>query len=100
LVRRCLLFAILALLMADAGGVIAFVVSEPCGVASETDEGPDRCPGFCVRCSCCALPVLQAAPAIEGTPVGRATGSAVPVDCGLPAGTSLEILHIPKTLLA
>ena len=97
--RRCFLFAILALLMADASGVIAFAVPELCTV-SETNETPDQCPGLCVRCACCALPVLQSATAIQVTPIRRTTRSAVPIDRGLPAGTSLDILHIPKTLLA
>jgi hypothetical protein len=98
-VRRCFLLAILVLLMADASGVIAFAVPELCTV-SETNEEPDRCPGLCVRCACCALPVLQSATAIQVTPIRRTTGSPVLVDRGLPAGASLDILHIPKTLLA
>jgi hypothetical protein len=54
---------------------------------------------LCVRCACCALPVLQSAAAIQVMLIRRTTGAAVPVDCGLPAGASLDILHIPKTLL-
>jgi hypothetical protein len=85
-VRRCLLFAILALIMADASGLVAFAVPEPCAVASETDQGPDRCPGLCARCACCTLPVLQSATVVQATPVPRRTVSAAPVHRGLPAG--------------
>jgi hypothetical protein len=97
--RRRLLFAILVLLIADASGITSFIAPETCALTL-TDQIPDgSCPAFCARCSCCAAPVVRAEPGVV-VAIVRSTYSPLAVSVILPAGTSPDILHVPKPLLA
>ena len=97
--RRWFFIAILAVLIADASGVTSLTTPETCGFGL-TDQTPDGgCPAFCARCSCCAAPVLSAEPAVVVT-VTRAVSSPIAIEYVLPAGSSSDILHVPKALLA
>jgi hypothetical protein len=98
--RHWVFLAVLTLLIADASGLSAFVEPETCGT-SATDRGSDdACPGFCVRCACCAGPVVHA--------VAHALTSFVPPVTRVPrlaearpsSGIGPEILHVPKAFLA
>ena len=99
--RRSLFVAVLTLVISDASGLSALVVPETCPIEVD-DSAPDGgCPAFCVRCTCgcCASSVVYS-PAVEVT-IELPRPVAVESDRSdrLPAGTALEILHVPKPLL-
>jgi hypothetical protein len=99
--RQWLLFALLALLIADASGVIALAEPETCTVASTTEQGSDGgCAAFCVRCSCCAAPIVHGVRHILTAFVPLVTDVPRLADAPLPSGNGSEILHVPKDLLA
>jgi len=100
-VRRALFMAILAVLMADASGISSLLVSEPCSVTANESGSDEGCPAFCVRCTCgcCASPIVPL-PAAAFTAVGLVPHVVpAPPHDSLPAGDSLDILHVPKPLL-
>jgi hypothetical protein len=93
-VRRLLLVVALAILVMDATGLEAFVFAEPC--TSVQDEQPDRsCPALCVRCACCAQPIVpEMARSTASTPVRHPF-----VDLysrGIPPVGPAKIFHVPK----
>lgn len=98
---RCLLILVVALLVCDASGLADLAVTEPCTFASATEQGPDNgCTAFCVRCSCCALPLVHA-PLFVAQAVSAPVNAFTPrIDHDLPAGVSPDILHVPKSLVA
>lgn len=99
--RRWLFLAVLALLIADASGITAFIEPEICGFESATDRGPDgACPAFCVRCSCCTGPVVRADGHVLASFVPPVTNVPRPLDARPSSGISPEILHVPKARLA
>ena len=92
-VKRVLLFAVLLILLADVSGVMAFVSPETCS-ASETV--PDqKCPPLCVRCGCCAQPIVQAAE-LSLTSVLVTSTTPVLDTAMLRVGSPHDILHVPK----
>jgi len=98
--RRILLAVVLALLMADATGVVSLAASENCQTASAADCGRDGCDAFCLRCSCCgARVVVTFVPAIESA-APLAVALVTPDLQALPEGSTPEIFHVPLTLLA
>ena len=100
-IGRWLLILLVALLVCDASGVADLAVTEPCTFGSGAEQGPDNgCTAFCVRCSCCAIPLIHA-------PLFVAQAVSIPVhafrpliDRDLPVGVSPDILHVPKSLVA
>jgi hypothetical protein len=94
-VRRLALLLVLAFLTCDLAGVEAFLTPERC--AAVNDVTPDNdCPPTCVRCACCAQPVvgsvtpmlvLLTEPQILPEPRAVQVAPAPPHD----------ILHIPKS---
>lgn len=100
-VRRALFIAILAVLMADASGITSLLAPETCSVTAN-ETGPDEgCPAFCVRCTCgcCASPIVpMVAATIAAQGLLPHVVPAPPRD-SLPTGNSLDILHVPKTVL-
>ena len=100
--RRALFIALLALLIADASGVSSLVVPENCAVGT-SESGPDSgCPAFCVRCTCgcCASPVMPMLAAAVARELPPLVGVPLAAHGALPSGALLDILHIPKSLLA
>ena len=99
--RRWLLLAVLALLIADAGGLTAFAETEACALTSTTDRGPDgTCPTFCVRCGCCATPNLHSVLDVVATFIPPVVALPQAATTGLPSAMGSEILHVPKLRLA
>jgi len=99
--RRVLFMAVLTLLISDASGLSSLLVPETCAIDAGDSAPGGGCPAFCVRCTCaCCVSSVVYTPAaalkIELLPP-------VAVECDrpdrLPTGTSLEILHVPKSLL-
>lgn len=94
LVPRLLFLAIVALLLCDTSGLVAFVSPETC--TSVSDTAPDSsCPPTCVRCGCCAQPIVPVAIA----PVAQSqlcSSNPEPIRRLLPAGAPRDILHVPK----
>ena len=91
--KKVALFAVLLILLADASGVMAFVSSETCS-ASETV--PDqKCPPLCVRCGCCAQPIVPAAE-LPLTSVLVTATTPVLYAAMLRVGSPHDILHVPK----
>lgn len=92
--KRVLLFAVLLILFADASGAMAFVSAETCTSAS--DSAPDNaCPPLCVRCGCCAQPVV---PTVELSlaEVLVSFRSPTPYFASPRVGSPHDILHVPK----
>ena len=91
---RVLLIAVVALLLGDASGIVAFVTPETC--TSVTDTQPDgKCPSLCVRCSCCAQPVVPAV-AVVGQSYALTTRPLTAVPSVVLPGSPHDILHVPK----
>jgi hypothetical protein len=100
--RRALRIALLALLFADASGLSSLVVPENCGVGTSESTPDSGCPAFCVRCTCacCASPVVQMAPVAVVRALPHPVRMPLATHGTLPSGVLLDILHIPKSLLA
>jgi len=99
--RRALLIAVLALLVADASGFSSLFVPETCAIGVNESSPDTGCPAFCVRCtcSCCASSVVHNARIVlAGTQLAPIV-VAIPTLDRLPNGTSPDILHVPKPLL-
>src|ERR1041384_3458049 len=100
--RRALFIVVLMLLILDASGLGSLLVPEACPIDA-SDSAPDGgCPAFCVRCTCaCCVSSVVYTPAVA---LATELLLRVAVDSDrpdrLPAGTSLEILHVPKPLLS
>ena len=100
-VCRWFLILLVTLLVCDASGVADLVVTEPCTFAEGTQQGPDNdCTAFCVRCSCCAIPLLYAPLFVARAFSGPVNAFAPRIDPDLPVGVSPDILHVPKSLVA
>ena len=92
-VKRVVLFAVLLILFADASGAMAFVSTETC---SGSETVPDqKCPPLCVRCGCCAQPIVPTAE-LTLTSVLVTPTSPVPYTAILRVGSPHDILHVPK----
>jgi len=99
--RRALLIAVLALLVADASGFSSLLVPETCAIGVNESSPDTGCPAFCVRCtcSCCATAVVHNALVVLAEAQPTPIVVAVPTLDPLPNGTSPDILHVPKPLL-
>lgn len=90
---RAVLFAVLALLLCDASGVIALVSPETC--TSVSDTAPDgKCPALCARC-CCGQPVVAVTP-LSCTGYYVSTSTPDLYTPTLTTGSPHDILHVPK----
>ena len=93
--RRLALLLVLAFLTCDLAGVDAFLSRERC--AAVNDVLPDNdCPPTCVRCACCAQPVVGSVTVtlVQLTePQILTEARAIQVAPAPPH----DILHIPKT---
>ena len=94
--RRAFFTALLALLAFDATGVADMWMPEPCA-AVESSACEENCPPTCVRCACCAQPVLQVSLADDGATPDLVAGSRLsPFDL-LADAEGRDITHVPKT---
>jgi hypothetical protein len=92
------LLIVVGLLVMDATGLEALVSSEPC--TSVQDSQPDGgCPALCVRCACCAQPIV---PAI--TVAVTAVSIRQPIidlySHRLPRTVPSKVFHVPKSASA
>jgi hypothetical protein len=86
---------VLGILVMDATGIDALVSRETC--TSVEDAQPDgTCPSLCVRCACCAQPIL---PNVVRTVVSTSVPQPVAdqVLPYLPKTAPAKILHVPKS---
>ena len=93
-VQRLLLLAVLAILAMDATGLESLVTREAC--TSVQDTQPDgACPALCVRCACCAQPVV---PLIATCDVAMSLPQPVSADysSNVPTTIPADIFHVPK----
>jgi len=94
-VRRFALIFMLAFLTYDLSGLDSFLITERC--ASMNDTLPDNtCPPTCVRCNCCAQPIVS----IPTTIVVHLTepqSLAEPVMVQVAPVPPHDILHIPRS---
>ena len=93
-VRRFFLLIVLGILAMDATGLDALVSPEAC--SSVQDSQPDgTCPALCVRCACCAQPIVPEIPACD-----VAMSSPQPVvdiySPNIPRSVPSKIFHVPK----
>ena len=91
--KRLLLFAVLLILFADASGAMAFVSPETCSVSETTPD--NACPPLCVRCGCCAQPVVPMVELSMSSVLVSSSTTAVLV-ARLRLGSPHDILHVPK----
>ena len=93
-VRRLFLLIVLGILAMYATGLDAFVSPEACTGAN--DSQPDvTCPALCVRCACCAQPIV---PEIAASEVAMSSPQPV-VDIyshNSPRSVPSKIFHVPK----
>jgi hypothetical protein len=96
--RRAVLIAVLAVLMADASGVSSLVVPETCPIGTTESALDSGCPAFCVRCTCacCAASIEHTAPPDTTVAALPRLPLALPSAPPLPAGSHFDILHVPK----
>jgi hypothetical protein len=91
---RCLL---VALLLVDASGVLAFMSPEECLVSTDAQSHRD-CDAFCVRCVCCAQPVVPAQVFVALTSDVIVTPQP-PLDARLLTTSPPDVFHVPKVHL-
>jgi hypothetical protein len=93
-VRRLLLLLAFGILVMDATGLEAFVFAEPC-TSAQADRPDQSCPALCVRCACCAQPIVpETAVSAGSTPVRHTF-----IDLysrGIPPAVPAKIFHVPK----
>ena len=92
--RRLLLLIVLGILAMDATGLEAFAVPEQCVTVLETQ--PDgTCPALCVRCACCAQPIV---PEIAAPVVSMSLPQLVHdrYSDDMPRSVPAKIFHVPK----
>lgn len=97
--RQFLLAVAVAVLTLEASGVAQFLVPEPCTPLESTRED-QNCPATCVRCGCCAQPLLPVNVPAD-TAVPRVLSERVfiaPAVIDDPAAR--DIAHVPKPCLA
>jgi hypothetical protein len=93
-VRRFALIIVLAFLTCDLAGLDSCLVMERC--ASVNDTSPDNnCPPTCVRCACCAQPVVGI-PTVVVVHLIEPHVIAEPVTLHLVSAPPHDILHVPK----
>ena len=92
--RRFLFTVVLALLICDASGLEALVVSERCTALADTL--PDNaCPSTCVRCACGQPIVAAAVNVVAVTPLPIPVGE--DLSRALPSRPPHDIFHVPKS---
>ena len=93
-VRRAFLVIVLGILAMDATGLSALVSPEACTTVQ--DSQPDgTCPALCVRCACCAQPIV---PGIAASEVAMSSPQPV-VDIyshNIARSVPSKIFHVPK----
>jgi hypothetical protein len=93
-VRRLLLAIALGIVIMETTGLEALLFAEPCTSAADR-ESDGSCPPLCVRCHCCAQPMVPAvAPLVYSAPVLQAflRVASRPV----PGPVACKIFHVPK----
>src|SRR5262245_5703323 len=98
--RRILLAAILALLMADASGVLSVAMPDTCRTESSADCTRDGCDAFCPYCSCCGARVVVTLMPTLGSVAPVAATLVLPAVHDLLEGSARKILHVPLPALA
>jgi len=95
-VRRLALVFVLAFLTCDLSGLGSFLLTERC--TSVNDTLPDNaCPPTCVRCVCCAQPIVSSA-AILVVDLAEPQFISQPSALAVIAAPPHDILHVPKSL--
>lgn len=93
-VKRIFLVVVLGILAMDATGLEALVAPEQCAAVEGTQ--PDgTCPALCVRCACCAQPIV---PEIAAADVSLSLPQLV-LDLyshSIPRTVPSKIFHVPK----
>src|SRR5262245_28222871 len=97
--RRALLAAVPALLIADASGITSILVPKSCTISAGETRPDGGCSAFCVRraCASCVSPVFaERRTTVAGEAVSPDSVS-LPSRNRLPTGNPLDIFHVPKT---
>ena len=94
--RRAVFTALIALLALDASAAAEFLIPEPCA-AVESGPCETDCPPTCVRCSCCAQPLLQVS-LTDDAPVRHLVVAPPAIASDLVEDAEgRDIAHVPKT---
>ena len=96
--RRFLLIFVVGCLLADASGALAFVSPETCGVSViDQQQSEGGCPAFCIRCGCCAQPIVRVI-SIPLTPTESSARFFLPLPSEPHSAAPADILHVPKSI--
>jgi hypothetical protein len=100
-VRRLAFAIIVGLLTLSASGVSTLIAGEPCTGYELAGQGEDEggCPPTCVTCGCCAQAVEATTMAVQRAP-DALVSDLVALFPRIPRTDSLDILHVPKLVLA
>lgn len=99
--RRFAFAIILGLLALSASGVSTLIAGEPCTGLELTGQSEDEgaCPPTCVTCGCCAQAAETVAIAVSTSP-DIPVSDLITVLRRIPRTDPLDILHVPKLVLA
>lgn len=99
--RRFAFVIIAGLLTFSASGVSMLIAGEPCTGYELTGQGEDDggCPPTCVTCGCCAQAAEPVAVAVSSSP-DIPVSDLIAVLPRIPRTHPLDILHVPKVVLA
>ena len=100
-VRRFALAIIVGLLTLSASGVSTLIAGEPCTGYELAGQGEDdnACPPTCVTCGGCAQAAEPVAVIVSVSP-DVPVSDLIPVLPRVPRSNPLDILHVPKPVLA
>ena len=94
--RRVSLLLFVFMMSVNFSGIGSLVFPEPCTILEDSQTSDSACPPSCVRCGCCAQPIVASVrlPLTFPVPLTAATvmGPIAPA-----LGDAREILHVPKS---
>ena len=94
--RRASLLLLVFMMSVNFSGIASLVFPEPCTIVEDSDAAESTCPPSCVRCGCCAQPIV--APLSVLLTFEAPLTAAAEMKPAAPAlGDAREILHVPKS---
>lgn len=97
--KRFFLALGIAMLLLETSGVSEMLRPEPCPL-NESASQHESCAAACVRCACCAQPILGATNAAVSSGINPLSSSPLPVEPVAEDPQVRDITHVPKSLLS
>jgi hypothetical protein len=98
-VRRLFLALAVALLALETSGIAELIRPEACGPVESTSQHQD-CSSTCVRCACCAQPIIETTTVICATGLMPPARSAWGIEAAPEDLQVRDITHVPKPSLS